>query len=105
MSRLGKGLAILYAEAKNMKSLTLHTHGCHKARLRDCSFSLLLPPPIDLALTKRLLIIGLPQRRNFGRCRYLDNAIAMSFVQSNLVTPIAQLSWQGPHFECLRKEI
>src|SRR6218665_55624 len=26
-----------YAEAKNMKSLTLHTHGCPRASLRDCS--------------------------------------------------------------------
>src|SRR6218665_2608267 len=26
-----------YAEAKKMKSVTLHTHGCHRASLRDCS--------------------------------------------------------------------
>src|SRR6218665_1934574 len=26
-----------YAEALKMKSLTLHTHGCHRASLRDCS--------------------------------------------------------------------
>ena len=26
-----------YAEAKKMKSLTLHTHGCPRASLRDCS--------------------------------------------------------------------
>ena len=30
-----------YAEAKKMKSLTLHTHGCLRASSRDCS-SLLL---------------------------------------------------------------
>jgi len=27
-----------YAKAKKMKSLTLHTHGCHIASLRECSF-------------------------------------------------------------------
>src|SRR6218665_3245462 len=46
-----------YAEAKKMKSLTLHTHGCFRVRLMDCSSSssplsplpslshLHLPPP------------------------------------------------------------
>src|SRR6218665_1970027 len=29
-----------YAEAKKMKLLTLHTHGCPRASLRDCSSSL-----------------------------------------------------------------
>jgi len=28
-----------YAKAKKMKSLTLHTHGCITASLRDCSSS------------------------------------------------------------------
>src|SRR6218665_2283284 len=28
-----------YAEAKKMKLLTLHTHGCPRASLRDCSSS------------------------------------------------------------------
>src|SRR6218665_611146 len=28
-----------YAEDKQMKSLTLHTHGCARASLRDCSCS------------------------------------------------------------------
>jgi len=28
-----------YTEAKKMKSLTLHTHGCLRANLRDCSSS------------------------------------------------------------------
>jgi len=28
-----------YAEAKKMKSLTLHTHGCPRASLKDCSSS------------------------------------------------------------------
>jgi len=31
-----------YAEAKNMKSLTLYTHGCPRASLRDCSSLFLL---------------------------------------------------------------
>ena len=31
-----------YDEAKKMKSLTLHTHGCLKASFRDCSSSSLL---------------------------------------------------------------
>src|SRR6218665_116115 len=31
-----------YAEAKTIKSLTLHTHGCSWAGLRDCSSSALL---------------------------------------------------------------
>src|SRR6218665_1834235 len=31
-----------YAEAKKMKSLTLHTHGCLRASLRNCSCSHLL---------------------------------------------------------------
>src|SRR5688572_16269459 len=29
-------LLLSYAEAKKMKSLTLHTHGCLRAGLRDC---------------------------------------------------------------------
>src|SRR6218665_1778535 len=33
------------AEAKKMKSLTLHTHGCARASLRDCSSSSSPPPP------------------------------------------------------------
>src|SRR5678816_4093294 len=35
-----------YAEAKKMKSLTLHTHGCFRASSRDCSSS--PPPPLYL---------------------------------------------------------
>src|SRR6218665_1137320 len=31
------GYLPLYAKAKKMKSLTLHTYGCRKASLRDCS--------------------------------------------------------------------
>ena len=29
------GHLLSYAEAKKMKSLTLHTHGCHRASLSD----------------------------------------------------------------------
>src|SRR6218665_704351 len=39
MTRDRTGHPFSYAEAKKMKSLTIHTHGCPRACLRDCSSS------------------------------------------------------------------
>src|SRR6218665_1633182 len=36
------GHPLSYAKAKKMKLLTLHTHGCLRASLRDCSSLLML---------------------------------------------------------------
>src|SRR6218665_2277917 len=39
MARKRTGNSFSYAEAKKMKLLTLHTHGCPRVSLRDCSSS------------------------------------------------------------------
>jgi len=44
-----------YAEAKKMKSLTLHTHGCLRVSLRDSSSSLLLSEQLERRTNEELL--------------------------------------------------
>ena len=53
--RKGTGHPPSYTEYKKMKSLTLHTHGCPRASLRDCSNFSSIKMPIDLGLYQCLL--------------------------------------------------
>ena len=75
------------AEAKKMKSLALHIHGCTRASLRDCSsFLFLLPLILDLflcickfLLQGRIRLEG-ANPKNPGKCAHvLRNLFLQSY--------------------------
>ena len=73
-----------YAEAKKMKSLTLHTHGCLRASLRDCSSSSskLGKPPLNTHIRASVAFLWMQLASN----RFLRQILKQRSSQENIST-------------------
>src|SRR6218665_1082677 len=86
-----------YAEAKKMKLLTLHTHGCPRANLRDCS--LVASCSIARAPAGRCKVVHL-HPPGFCYTVFLQNTIhAQSLIQSRRQTLFYRVKYDSK-FQC-----